>query len=562
MQKFLPTTKQEMKERGWDACDVIFITADAYCDHPSFGVAVLSRFLESHGYRVGVISQPDWKRDDDFMVLGRPRLFFGVTAGNLDSMLNIYTSNMNLRRQDKYSPGGAAGLRPKLPTIVYSNKIRQLFSGAPIVIGGIEASLRRLAHYDFWSDKVKRSILFDSKADILVYGMGERQVLEISDRLKTGEKIADLCDIRGTVVISRDVPFLKDFMLIPSFQEVSSDKKKFLEAFVLYEKELNPFNAKPIVQKTDTRFCVQLPPALPFSTQEIDRIYNLRFNRKCHPKYERFGGVPALATVQTSIVSHRGCAASCSFCSLSLHQGRVIQSRSGESILSEAKSIARDAGFKGVISDIGGPTANMYGAFCAIKNKCKKPDCLWPEVCKNFKLDFSKQIEMLDVVRGVKGIKKVSIQSGMRFDLLLLPQAQDYFHNLCCHHVSGQLKVAPEHTSEKVLKLMHKPSFKTYAKFVNAFEDENKKAGKKQYLVQYFITAHPGCNIEDAEALARYTKKMGYTPEQIQDFIPLPMTRSAAMYYTGTDPDSGAPVYVPKGRAERSRHRRLIQPSR
>lgn len=548
-----------MKERGWDACDVIFITADAYCDHPSFGVALLSRFLESEGYRVGIIAQPDWKKNDDFLALGVPKLFFGVTAGNLDSMLNIYTSQMNFRRQDKYAAGGIAGLRPKLPTIVYSNKVRQLFPGVPVVIGGIEASLRRLAHYDFWSDKVKRSILFDAKADLLVYGMAERPIIEVAKRLKAGEGVGSFDDIRGTVIARNDLSFLEDPVVLPSYDDVVSDKHKFLEAFKLYSAELNSFSARPVVQKTDTRFCVQLPPALPLSTQELDRIYDLRFTRRCHPKYQKFGGVPALATVETSVVSHRGCAASCSFCSLSLHQGRVIQSRSPESIAKEAAEITADKNFKGVVSDVGGPTANMYMAVCKINHQCSKADCLWPEICPNFKIDFVKQSKMLSGVRQVKGVKQVNIQSGLRYDLLLLPEAKEYFAELCRHYVSGQLKVAPEHVSDKVLRLMHKPSFKVFEKFAKAFEEMNERLGKEQYLVQYFVTAHPGCDMSDALALAQYTKKMGYTPQQLQDFIPLPMTRSSVMYHTGLDPDTGKPLSVAKKKSERVGQRRLIQ---
>jgi uncharacterized radical SAM protein YgiQ len=546
---------------------VIFITADAYCDHPSFGAALLSRLLEDEGYRVGIIAQPDWRKNNDFLKLGPPRLFFGITAGNLDSMLNIYTSNMNLRRQDKYSPGGAAGLRPKLPTIVYANKARELFSGVPVVIGGIEASLRRLTHYDFWSDKVKRPILFDAKADMLVYGMGERQVSELARRLKKGEAITDINDIRGTVVARKDLSFLENFVSLPSFEEVSRDKHKFLEAFNLYSGELNPFSARSVVQNVDTRFCVQLPPALPLTTQEMDRIYSLRFTRRCHSQYEVFGGVPALKTVETSITSHRGCSASCSFCSLSLHQGRVIQSRSPEAIIREAKEIAGQPGFKGVISDVGGPTANMYAAICAIKNMCKKTDCLWPKICPNFKLDCAKQIEVLRALRSLKGVKQVNIQSGVRYDLLLLPQARAYFKELCSYHVSGQLKVAPEHVSDKVLHLMRKPAFKVYQGFVKVFDEMNRASkrvnDKRQYLAQYFITAHPGCDADDAQTLAKFTKSMGYTPEQIQDFIPLPMTRSSVMYHTGLDPAAGKapgkPLYIPKGRSERSRQREAVQ---
>jgi len=559
MNKFLPTTKQDMKERGWDACDVIFITADAYCDHPSFGVALLSRLLEDEGYRVGVIAQPDWRKDDDFLELGRPRLFFGITAGNLDSMLNIYTSNLNFRGEDRYSPGGVLGLRPKLPTIVYSNKARQLFPGVPVVIGGIEASMRRLAYYDYWSDKVKRSILFDSKADILVYGMAESQIIEIAGRLKQGEALETLNDIRGTCIARGDLSFLDNFITLPSFEEVAGDKHKFLEAFNLYSKELNPFTARPVVQKIDARYCVELPPAIPLNTRELDRIYDLKFTRKCHPKYEKAGGIPALKTVETSITSHRGCAASCSFCSLSFHQGRVIQSRSPGSIEKEAENIAAQKDFKGVISDVGGPTANMYAAVCKIANKCFRPDCLWPDICPNFKVDFSKQAEVLSAVRAIKGVKRVNIQSGLRFDLLLLPQARDYFIELCRHYISGQLKVAPEHVSDKVLKLMRKPPFKTYEKFVKKYEELNKELGKKQYLVQYFITAHPGCDLNDALSLARYTKKMGYTPEQLQDFIPLPMTRSGVMFYTGFDPETKQKLYVAKNKSDRKAQRKMIQ---
>ncbi len=547
-----------MKERGWSEVDVIFVTADAYCDHPSFGVALLSRVLESEGYKVGIIAQPDWRSVQDFLKLSRPRLFFGVSAGNLDSMLNLYTSFMNLRKEDKYSPGGVAGLRPKLPTIVYTHKVQQLFPGVPVVIGGIEASLRRLSHYDFWSDKVKRSILFDSKADMLVYGMGERAVLEIARKLNSGAAISEMNDIRGTVIAKKDISFLKDYCLLPSFDEVVSSKSKFLEAFKLTSKHLNPFNAKPLVQKTDTRYCVQLPPALPLETKEMDRVYGCAFTRRAHPSYDRHGGVPALKTVETSITSHRGCAASCSFCTLSLHQGRVIQSRSLESIVLEAQTIASMKDFKGVISDVGGPTANMYGATCAIKNNCAKVDCLWPGLCLEYRSNEKECVKVLEAVRGVKKIKKVNIQSGVRYDLLLRPEASGYFHDLCRHYVSGQLKVAPEHVSSKVLKLMHKPSFSSYEKFVKAYEHLNKEFGKKQYLIPYFITAHPGCGDNEAKELADFAKRSGFVPEQIQDFIPLPMTRSNVMYYSGCDPDTGEQLAVPKKKSERMRQRHML----
>ncbi|MDD5137466.1 MAG: YgiQ family radical SAM protein [Candidatus Omnitrophica bacterium] len=556
---FFPTNREEMKVRGWSACDVIFVTADAYCDHPSFGVALLGRFLESLGYRVGVIAQPDWKKDADFLKLGRPELFFGVTAGNLDSMLALYTSGMSLRKEDRYSAGGARGLRPKLPTIVYTQKLRQLFSGVPVVIGGLEASLRRLAYYDFWTDTVRRSILFDAKADMLVYGMGERPVAEIASRLKAKEAIGRMDDIRGTVIARKTCDGFSHPVILPSFEDVRSEKRKFLEAFNLYSKESNPFTAHVVAQQTDTRFCIQLPPALPLTQKEMDGLYGLPFSRRCHPGYLRYGGVPALKTVEASIVSHRGCAAGCSFCSLSLHQGRVVQSRSRASILGEAKILAAQKDFKGVISDVGGPTANMYTLTCKLEHRCSREDCLWPEVCQNIRIDFQEQIDMLTSVRNVPGVKQVNIQSGVRFDLLLGPEAAAYFENLCRYHVSGQLKIAPEHVSDPVLRLMRKPPFKTYRQFTDLFRKTCKKLGKDQYLAQYFVTAHPGCGPKEAEELAAFTKTLGYTPKQIQDFIPLPMTRSSCMYYTGLDPDTGKPLYVARSRRERLEQRRMVQ---
>lgn len=557
MKPFLPTNKQEMKAAGWDACDIIFVTGDAYCDHPGFGTALLSRYLESKGFRCGIIAQPDWKKNDDFLKLGQPRLFFGVTAGNLDSMLALYTPYLHLRKEDRYSPGGATGLRPKLPSIVYTSKCKSLFAQTPVIIGGLEASLRRLAYYDFWTEKVRRSLLFDSKADLLVYGMAERQVLEIASRLGNGEKAEDLKDIRGTVVASRVLP--EGAVVLPSYEDVSEDKKQFLEAYRLYSRETNPYTAKSVAQKTDTRFCLQLPPAMPLSEDEMDELYGLPFSRRAHPSAERFGGLPALRTVETSIVSHRGCAGSCSFCSLSLHQGRVIQSRSPKSILAEAKKISRDKNFKGTISDVGGPTANMYAAFCAKQNRCFRPDCLWPRICPHFKIDHQKQLSMLGAVRTWPGVKKVNIQSGVRFDLLLDPKAKVYLEELCRHYVSGQLKIAPEHVANSVLCLMRKPAFGTYRQFVGLYQKICRKLGKDQYLAQYFITSHPGCGPKESAELADYARTLGYRPEQVQDFIPLPMTASSVMYHTGLDPETGKPLYVPRGRGEREHQRRMIQ---
>ncbi len=423
----------------------------------------------------------------------------------------------------------------------------------------MEASLRRLSYYDFWTDTVRRSILFDAKADMLVYGMGERPAAEIASRLKAKEKIDRMDDIRGTVVIRKAWDSFDRPVILPSFEEVRSDKKKFVEAFNLYSRESSPFTARVVAQQTDRRFCIQLPPALPLTQEEMDRLYGLPFSRRCHPDYLRYGGIPALKTVETSIVSHRGCAAGCSFCSLSLHQGRVVQSRSRASIVEEAKTIAAQKDFKGVISDVGGPTANMYALRCKMGHQCSRGDCLWPEPCPNLKIDFQEQIHMLTSVRKVLGVKRVNIQSGVRFDLLLGPEAGAYFENLCRYHVSGQLKIAPEHVSDSVLRLMRKPPFKKYRQFMDLFRKTNEKLGRDQYLAQYFITAHPGCGPKEAEELAAFTKTLGYTPKQIQDFIPLPMTRSSCMYYTGLDPETGKPLYVARSRRERLQQRCLVQ---
>lgn len=562
MQKFLPTTRKQMQERGWDECDVIFVSGDAYCDHPSFGTALLSRLLESEGYRVGIIAQPDWRSAEDFKRLGRPRLFFGVTAGNMDSMLCLYTASHAKRRVDKYSPGGAGGLRPKLPTVIYTQRVKESFPGAPVVIGGIEASLRRLGYYDFWSDQLRRSILFDAKADLLVYGMGERQVIEIAKRLQEGQTVRQLRDIRGTVFASAQIEDISNVLILPSFEEIRQDKGAFLKAHQLMSAQANPYTGCPLAQMTDTRFCVQMPPALPLETEELDRLYELPYERACHPSYGKFGGVPAFKTVQTSLVSHRGCAANCSFCSLSLHQGRVIQSRSLRSLLNEARTIAAGEDFKGVINDVGGPTANMYAATCAIGHKCGREDCLWPEVCPHFKSDFNAQIKVLEEISGLDGVESVFIQSGLRYDLLLLKEAKRYFEIICREHVSGQLKIAPEHVSENVLRLMRKPKLAAYREFLRRYKELNERLGKDQYLAQYFVTAHPGCGEREARELEAFIKELGYVPEQVQDFIPLPMTRSSVMYYTGLNPDNGRLLVVPKKHAERQKQRDMVQKKR
>ena len=559
---FLPITPDDAKARGWDELDVIIVTGDAYVDHPSYGAAVLGRVLESEGYRVGIIAQPDWTSLKDFKRLGRPKLFFGVTAGNLDSMLANYTSNRNHRREDEYSPGGKTGLRPDRATIIYTNKIKEAFPGISVVIGGVEASLRRLAHYDYWSDKVRKSILLDSKADILVYGMGEKQVLDIAGRLKTGKDIKSFTDIRGTAIARSGMDGLGNHIVIPSFEEVSSDKEKFNEAFKAIYLEADPKRGRTIVQKHADRYVIQIPPALPLTKNEIDKIYSLNYARNWHPSYDKLGGVPGFETVRFSIVSHRGCCGACSFCSLYLHQGRIVQSRSPDSILREAEILSRRSDFKGTITDIGGPTANMFLADCkewGVRGSCKARQCLMPSKCSNLKIDYKETIRLWRRTRDLPGVKHLFIGSGLRYDLLADKDAADYLHELCQNHISGRLKVAPEHTEDHILKLMNKPSFNTYEEFVTKFNVVNKSIGKKQFLVNYIISAHPGCTLEDSLELSLALMNKHIHPEQIQDFIPLPMTMSGSMYYTDKDPMTGKSVYVAKGLRERKLQRALVQ---
>ncbi|MFA4992189.1 MAG: YgiQ family radical SAM protein [Candidatus Omnitrophota bacterium] len=559
---FLPTTKKDLEERGWRELDVILITGDAYVDHASYGAAVIGRVLEDGGFRVGIIAQPDWKKSDDFLKLGRPRLFFGVTAGNLDSMLSNYTPNKTLRREDDYSPGGRPGLRPNRATIVYTNKVKELFPDTPVIIGGMEASLRRLAHYDYWSDQVRRSMLLDSKADILVYGMGERQVLEIAGRLKEGEDIKDLDGIRGTVIARSDVSNLKGRVEIPSFEEVRGDKDKFNEAFRAVYPESDPFRGRVVVQRHDTRFIVQMPPAEPLKTEEIDRIYLLNYARAWHPAYDSKGGVPGFETVRFSIISHRGCCGECAFCSLYFHQGRIIQNRSKGSILEEVRRLAGSRDFRGTITDIGGPTANLYEAECALwkgKGACAHKKCLVPQKCQNLRLGYKKTLELWESVMRVPGVRHLFIGSGVRYDLLVDRYSDEYLRRLCGRHVSGYLKVAPEHTVDRVLGLMNKPRFDVYERFVERFRDMNRALDKKQFLVNYFISSHPGCGMKEAKEMSGYLAKRKIRPEQIQDFIPLPMTLSGCVYWTGRHPMTGKTIYVPSGLRERKIQRALMQ---
>lgn len=563
--KFLPISKQDLSERGWDECDIILITGDAYVDHPSYGAALIGRVLENAGYKVGIIAQPDWKTTQDFLALGRPRLFFGVTAGNLDSMVSNYTASKKPRRTDDYSPGGRSGLRPNRATIVYTSKIKGLFPGIPVVLGGVEASLRRFAHFDYWEETVRRSILVDAKADMLVYGMGESPILEIARRLGDGEDVKRLKNIRGTAILRNSSEGFEHAILLPSYEEAIVNKDKFNEAFRLTYLEGDPIRGRPVIQPHGTRFVIQEPPALPLTTSELDHCYELPFVRDWHPAYEKLGGVPGFETTRFSITAHRGCAGECNFCSLFAHQGRMIQSRSKESILNEARILAARKEFKGTITDIGGPTANLYGAMCDqwdTAGTCKDKQCMMPVKCKNLKLGYEKSMELWREVLAVPKVKHLFIQSGLRYDLLVDKESDAYLEALCKNHVSGQLKVAPEHASDAVLKKMNKPPLKVYERFAERFQAMNQKVGKKQYLVNYFVSAHPGCADGDARELAAYLSSKHMRPEQVQDFMPLPMTLSTCMYCTGKHPMTGEPIMTVKTHKERQYQRELVQPKR
>ncbi|MFA6600994.1 MAG: YgiQ family radical SAM protein [Candidatus Omnitrophota bacterium] len=560
--RFLPTTKKEMAQRGWHACDVILVTGDAYVDHPSYGTAVIGRVLEDAGYKVGIIAQPDWRRSDDFMKFGKPRLFFGVSAGNLDSILSNYSVNRKLRRTDAYSPGGRTGLRPNRASIVYANKIKELFPGVPVVLGGIEASMRRLAHYDYWDDAVRRSVLVDAKADILIYGMGEKPVLEVAERIRKGEDFRGPNGIRQTAVICPDISAFKDAVVVPGYEEIREDKDAFSRAFQMAYPECDPVRGKTVIQKHGERYLVQFPPAYPLSTPEMDHIYGLPYLRDPHPGYARLGGVPGFEVVKFSIISHRGCSAECNFCSLYAHQGRIIQSRSKESILGEVMQIADRKDFRGTLTDIGGPTANLYDAFCETWGSCgacRDKHCMVPKKCPSLKLGYEKTIELWAEVMKIPKVKHLFISSGLRYDLLVEKEAEAYLRALCKDHISGQLKVAPEHNSDSVLKLMNKTSFKDYEVFAEKFRQMNYEVGKKQFLVNYFISAHPGSGLKEALHLALYLVKNRIQPEQVQDFIPLPMTVSGCMYYTGNNPLTGDSVYSAKDPVDRHMQRALLQ---
>ncbi len=557
----LPASRAEMLARGWDAIDVVFVTGDAYVDHPAFAMGILGRVLEAAGFRVAILSQPDWKSCDAWRQFGRPRLFFGISAGNMDSMINHYTANKKVRNDDAYSPGGRIGLRPDRATIPYCQRAREAFPGVPIIAGGVEASLRRLAHYDYWSDTVKRSIILDARADLVVYGMGEHQIVEIARRLQAGETVKDLRNMRGVTYAlgASESPPTEDALRLPSFEEVRTDKKSFALATRTIHQETNPLNAKTLIQYHDRQAVVCNPPALPVSQEDMDRIYGLPYTRKPHPMYkgER---IPANEVVKDSVTIMRGCFGGCTFCSITAHQGRIIQSRSQKSILAELTKMGKDPSFSGVVSDIGGPTANMYEMRCTkpeVEAVCKRLSCVHPKVCKLLGTNHGPLIDLMKKSREVPGVDKVFVASGIRMDLA--QRSPKYLEELSRHHVGGTLKVAPEHTDSNVLRLMKKPNSEDYDGFAEAFKRASSKAGKKQFLVPYYIASHPGSDLNAMIDLALFLKRNGYKPDQVQDFIPAPFDIATCMYHTGIDPFTGQEVYVAKHLRDRKLQRALLQ---
>lgn len=560
--KFLPISKKDMRERGWDECDFIIVTADAYIDHHSFGTAIISRVLEAHGYRVGIIPQPDWKNLYDFQRLGRPKYGFLVNAGNMDSMVNHYTVSKKLREKDLYSPGGKMGLRPDMATIVYCNKIREAYKNVNIVIGGIEASLRRFAHYDYWSDKVRKSILIDSTADLLIYGMGEKQIVAVAESLKNGVAAKDITYVRGTCYVAEELQDVQDYIEVPSYKEVCADKYKYAEASRVEYEEQDSVRGHVIVQKHGNKYLVQNIPEAPLSREELDEVYALPYMKNYHPIYEDKGGIAAIEEVKFSTVSSRGCFGDCKFCAITFHQGRVVQSRSKESILQEVEEITKLPDFKGYIHDVGGPTANFRKPACRKQlafGACKGKECLSPGVCKNVDVDHSEYLDLLRSIRNVPGVKKAFVRSGLRYDYIMADKDDTFFKELVEHHVSGKLKVAPEHVSKEVLKYMGKPAGETYDKFVAKFDKLTKKIGKKQYIIPYLMSSHPGSTLECAIELAEYLRDINYQPEQVQDFYPTPGTLATTMYYTGLDPMTMKEIYVPKTKHEKAMQRALLQ---
>ena len=561
MDTFLVTERADMEARGWAELDFVLISGDAYVDHPSFAPAVIGRYLESKGYRVGIIAQPDWNDVNAFKKLGKPRLASLVTAGNLDSMLNKFTAAKKIRREDDYSPGGEAGHRPDRATLVYSNRMKEAFRDVPLIIGGIEASLRRFGHYDYWSDTVRRSILVDSKADVLIYGMGELQIIELAEALDQNRFEESLPNIRGICYMSKEIPSI-ECVECPSFEEIKVDKMAFADAFRIQYDEQDPFYGRPIVQKHGDRYVVQNVPALPLTQEQMDAAYDLPYTRKWHPSYDDKGGVPALSEVQFSLVSQRGCFGSCSFCAITNHQGRIIQNRSHQSLIDEAKLMISMDDFKGYIHDVGGPTANFRHLACdkqAVFGACKGRTCAAPEPCENLNTNHDDYIALLRKLRKLKGVKKVFVRSGLRYDYVLADNNKAFVKELCQYHVSGQLKVAPEHVSKRVTTMMGKAGKEEFLTFKKWFEEANRELGKKQYLVPYFMSSHPGCTLEDAIELAEFLRDQHMYPEQVQDFIPTPGSLSTCMYYTGINPLDGKPVYVAKKGRDKAKQRALMQ---
>lgn len=561
--RFLPISREDMLERGWEQVDFVYITGDAYVDHSSFGTAIISRVLESRGYKVGIISQPDWREETSIQVFGMPRLGFLVSAGNMDSMVNHYTVSKKRRNTDAYTPGGVTGKRPDYATVVYCNLIRRVYKKVPIIIGGIEASLRRLAHYDYWSNKLKHSILVDSQADIISYGMGELSIVEIAEALDSGIDVKDITFVNGTVYKTNSLDSVYDAVMLPSYGEMKADKKQYARSFYLQYCNTDSVTGKRLVEPYHEHlYIVQNPPARPLSQMEMDDIYALPYTRNYHPSYEKDGGVPALQEIKFSLTSNRGCFGGCSFCALTFHQGRVLQTRSHDSILEEARQMIREPDFKGYIHDVGGPTANFRHPACEKQKKegvCTGRQCLFPKPCPNLKVDHSDYLALLQKLRSLPGVKKVFIRSGIRFDYLMEDRDDTFIRELCRHHISGQLRVAPEHVSDKVLRMMGKPENAVYEKFTRRYQRVNRQSGKKQFLVPYLMSSHPGSGLSEAIELAEYLRDLGTMPEQVQDFYPTPSTISTCMYYTGIDPRTGEEVYVPTNPHEKAMQRALMQ---
>lgn len=560
---FLPICRDDMEKRGWSEADFVFVIGDAYVDHPSFGPAIISRLLERYGYKVCIIAQPDWKNDKSIDVFGKPRLGFLVCGGNMDSMVNHYSVSKKRRQKDAYSPGGEMGLRPDYATIVYCNLIRRTYKDVPIIIGGIEASLRRMAHYDYWSDKLKHSILVDSSADILSYGMGEHSMIEIAEALDSGINVSDITYVRGTCYRTKDISGVsEDAILLPDYDSLTRDRLEYARSFYTQYINTDPYSAKTLVEGYGNRgYVVQNPPAYPLTQMEMDDVYDLPYMNNYHPIYESKGGIPAISEIKFSLTSNRGCFGGCSFCALTFHQGRIIQTRSHESLIREAEQMTHDPDFKGYIHDVGGPTANFRHKSCAKQDRygvCTNKQCLFPEPCRNLKVDHKDYIELLRKLEAIPGVKKVFIRSGIRFDYVMADSSDEFLKELCEKHISGQLRVAPEHVSDNVLKMMGKPKNSVYESFIARYQKVNARTGKKQFVVPYLMSSHPGSTLKEAVELAEYVRDIGYMPEQVQDFYPTPSTISTCMYYTGVDPRTMQPVYVPHNPHEKAMQKALM----